>query len=161
MFFTAAKIHQASNLCCTAAVSLSKLQITGEDQQLQHSFFSIINLVDNTKLSCYTLSPTQHQSFFRNLPPLYNIVLFCNYVLILSRWIIGWPVLIIVLVLLPDPCLAFIKWNSTLAGKSKSPTLLYTVVGMSEGQSASCVAGSKSVVFQSYCLRYRPNALLV
>lgn len=56
--------------------------------------------------------------------------------------------LIIVLVLLPDPCLAFIKWNSTLAGKSKSPTLLYTVVGMSEGQSASCVAGSKSVVFR-------------
>ena len=30
----------------------------------------IINSVDNTKLSCYTLPPTQHHSFFRNLPPL-------------------------------------------------------------------------------------------
>ena len=27
-----------------------------------------INSVDNTKLPCYTLSPTQHHSFFRNLP---------------------------------------------------------------------------------------------
>ena len=28
-----------------------------------------INSVDNTKLPCYTLPPTQHHSFFRNLPP--------------------------------------------------------------------------------------------
>ena len=27
------------------------------------------NLVDNSKLPCYTLPPTQHHSFFRNLPP--------------------------------------------------------------------------------------------
>ena len=27
------------------------------------------NLVDNSKLPCYTLPPTQHNSFFRNLPP--------------------------------------------------------------------------------------------
>ena len=29
-------------------------------------------LVSSTKLPCYTLSPTQHHSFFRNLPPLYH-----------------------------------------------------------------------------------------
>ena len=29
----------------------------------------VINSVDNTKLPCYTLPPTQHHSFFRNLPP--------------------------------------------------------------------------------------------
>ena len=27
------------------------------------------NLVDNSKLPCYALPPTQHHSFFRNLPP--------------------------------------------------------------------------------------------
>ena len=31
-----------------------------------------INLVDNTKLLCYTLPLTQHLSFFTNLPPLLN-----------------------------------------------------------------------------------------
>ena len=30
----------------------------------------VINLVENTKLPCYTLPPTQHHCFFRNLPPL-------------------------------------------------------------------------------------------
>ena len=30
----------------------------------------LIKSVDNTKLLCYTLLPTQHHSFFRNLPPL-------------------------------------------------------------------------------------------
>ena len=30
----------------------------------------VINSVDNSKLPCYTLPPTQHHSFFRNLPPL-------------------------------------------------------------------------------------------
>ena len=30
----------------------------------------IINSVDKTKLSSYTPQPTQHHSFFRNLPPL-------------------------------------------------------------------------------------------
>ena len=30
----------------------------------------VINSVDNTKLPCYTLPLMQHQSFFRNLPPL-------------------------------------------------------------------------------------------
>ena len=30
-----------------------------------------INSVDNTKLPCYTLTPTQHHSFFRNLPLLF------------------------------------------------------------------------------------------
>ena len=29
------------------------------------------NSVDNTKLPCYPLPPTQHHSLFRNLPPLY------------------------------------------------------------------------------------------
>ena len=31
----------------------------------------VINSVDNTKLPSYTLLPTQHHSFFRNLPPWY------------------------------------------------------------------------------------------
>ena len=31
----------------------------------------VINSVVNTKLPCYTLPPTQHHSFFRNLPPLF------------------------------------------------------------------------------------------
>ena len=30
----------------------------------------VINLVENAKLPCYTLPPTQHHCFFRNLPPL-------------------------------------------------------------------------------------------
>ena len=30
----------------------------------------VINSVDKTKLPCYTLSPTQHHSFFRNLSPI-------------------------------------------------------------------------------------------
>ena len=30
----------------------------------------VINLVENTKLPCYTLPPTQHHCFFRNVPPL-------------------------------------------------------------------------------------------
>ena len=30
----------------------------------------VITLVENTKLPCYTLPPTQHHCFFRNLPPL-------------------------------------------------------------------------------------------
>ena len=30
----------------------------------------VINLVENTKLPCYTLPPKQHHCFFRNLPPL-------------------------------------------------------------------------------------------
>ena len=30
-----------------------------------------INSVDKTNLSCYTPPPTQHRSFFRNLPPLF------------------------------------------------------------------------------------------
>ena len=29
----------------------------------------VFNSVDSTKLPCYTLPPTQHHSFFRNLPP--------------------------------------------------------------------------------------------
>ena len=29
-----------------------------------------VNSVDNNKLPCYTLPPTQHHCFFRNLPPL-------------------------------------------------------------------------------------------
>ena len=32
--------------------------------------FYFINTVDNTKLPFYTLSPTQHHSFFRNVTPL-------------------------------------------------------------------------------------------
>ena len=32
----------------------------------------VINSVDNTKLPCYTLPPTQHHIFFRNLPPLFK-----------------------------------------------------------------------------------------
>ena len=31
----------------------------------------VINSIDNTKLPCCTLPPTQHHSFFRNLPPLF------------------------------------------------------------------------------------------
>ena len=31
----------------------------------------VINTDDNTKLPCYTLPPTQHHNFFRNLPPLF------------------------------------------------------------------------------------------
>ena len=31
----------------------------------------LINSVDNTKLPCYTLPPTQHHSFCRKLPPLF------------------------------------------------------------------------------------------
>ena len=31
----------------------------------------VFNSVDNTKLPCYTLPPTQHNSFSRNLPPLF------------------------------------------------------------------------------------------
>ena len=34
----------------------------------------IINSVDNTKVPCYTLPPTQHYSFFTNLPPFMSIV---------------------------------------------------------------------------------------
>ena len=34
---------------------------------LIHQTTSIINSVDNTLLLCYTLPPTQHNSFFRNL----------------------------------------------------------------------------------------------
>ena len=38
---------------------------------LIHQTTSIINSVENTLLSCYTLPPTQHHSFFRNLPSLF------------------------------------------------------------------------------------------
>ena len=31
----------------------------------------VINWLDNSKLSCYTLPPRQHHSLFRNLPPLF------------------------------------------------------------------------------------------
>ena len=31
----------------------------------------VFNSVDNTKLPCYTLPPTQHHSFFRKLPPMF------------------------------------------------------------------------------------------
>ena len=31
----------------------------------------VINSVDNTKLPCYTLPPTQYHSLSRNLPPLW------------------------------------------------------------------------------------------
>ena len=32
-----------------------------------------MNSVDNTKLPCYSLPPTQHHSLFRNLPPLFMV----------------------------------------------------------------------------------------
>ena len=31
----------------------------------------VINWVDNSKLPCYTIPPTQHHSLFRSLPPLF------------------------------------------------------------------------------------------
>ena len=34
-------------------------------------FLNLVNSIDNTKLSWYTLPPRQHHSFFRNLPPLF------------------------------------------------------------------------------------------
>ena len=37
----------------------------------------IVNSVDRTKLSCYNSPPTQHHSFFRNLP-LYIILVICT-----------------------------------------------------------------------------------
>ena len=49
---------------------------------LEHAFsvrangIPFINSFDNTKLPCYTLPPTQHLSFFRNLPTLLNLQVF-------------------------------------------------------------------------------------
>ena len=47
-------------------------------ETLAFNLFTLANLrfnsVDSTKLPCYTLSPTQHHSFFRNLPPSIDVV---------------------------------------------------------------------------------------
>ena len=40
-------------------------------------WFNIIISVDNTKLPCYTLPPTQHHSFSRNLTPLFSSSVCC------------------------------------------------------------------------------------
>ena len=40
---------------------------------LKSGQFTVINSVDKTKLSCYTLPLTQHYSFFRNLHSSFNI----------------------------------------------------------------------------------------
>ena len=44
----------------------------------------VINWVDNSKLPCYTLPPTQHHSFFSNLPPLIICLSVCLSLSIIS-----------------------------------------------------------------------------
>ena len=46
----------------------------------------VINSTDDTKLPCYTLSPTQHNSSFKNLPPQLQVT--TDYVIIIIRFIL-------------------------------------------------------------------------
>ena len=48
---------------------------------------SLINLVDKTKLSFYSTPSMQHPSFFRNLPPLFRLVIACfNFEFLMSPY---------------------------------------------------------------------------
>ena len=48
---------------------------------------SLINLVDKTKLSFYSTPSMQHPSFYRNLPPLFRLVIaYFNFELLLSPY---------------------------------------------------------------------------
>ena len=61
---------------------------------------SLINLVDKTKLSFYSTPSMQHPSFYRNLPPLFRLVIACfNFELLLSPYT-GKPVRLLFTILL-------------------------------------------------------------
>ena len=61
---------------------------------------SLINLVDKTKLSLHTAPSMQHPSFFRNLPPLFRLVIaYFNFELLLSPYT-GKPVRLLFTILL-------------------------------------------------------------
>ena len=65
---------------------------------------SLINLVDKTKLSFYSTPSMQHPSFFRNLPPLFRLVIACfNFELLLSPYT-GKPVRLLFTILLIVCC---------------------------------------------------------
>ena len=65
---------------------------------------SLINLVDKTKLFLHTAPSMQHPSFFRNLPPLFRLVIACfNFELLLSPYT-GKPVRLLFTILLIVCC---------------------------------------------------------
>ena len=67
----AMKIHDISVLSTELIIRTRPNDIGLETSALKLFMVTIyvINSVADTKLPCYTLPPTQHHSFFRNLPP--------------------------------------------------------------------------------------------
>ena len=55
---------------CQSERTMDARKVSSRRNSLRWSIY-IINSVDKTKFSCYTPQPTQHHSFFRNLPPLF------------------------------------------------------------------------------------------
>ena len=68
--------HAMSSVSINVSIFRFDKGLTLETLALEHSLqwpMYIINPFDKAKSSCYTPQPTWHHSFFRNLPPIFNV----------------------------------------------------------------------------------------